>query len=370
MGRAHGRRPGPQQPHLYDHSSYRGRWLYDYAEEGEAEDLVYSRDSSRSESLGAEVRADWQATNWLRLVGAVEVFHSFVLAQEEYDEFEVSLDDRRAATSLGGFLHAEVAPHRNLTIDLGLRVDYRTRVGVTPTPRGAVIYRPSTNTTLKLLYGEAFRAPNAYEQYYHDRFTVQRAGALSPERLRSVELAWEQTHAHFLRTTLSAYRYRLRGLISLEPNGHDDFVAYTNTGGATAMGVEAAVDARWPGIFEVRGSYALQRAESDDGSELSNSPRHMFKLGMVVPVWGEKLQVALDGSFLSPRRTLSDARSERAVLLDLHVSSRGLLPGLELRAGVRNLLDWRYGDPGSAEHVQDLIPQNGVTFDAGITYSF
>jgi outer membrane receptor for ferrienterochelin and colicins len=354
----------------YDHSAYRGRWLYDYADEGEEQDLVLSRDSARSESLGAEMRADWQATNWLRVVAAVEVFHSFVLAQQEYDELETSLDDQRSATSVGAFVHTEIVPHRNVTIDVGVRVDYKTRVGVTPTPRGALTYRPSANTTLKLLYGEAQRAPNAYEQYYRDRTTVDPAGTLVPERLRSVELAWEQTHAHFLRTTLSAYRYRVRGLISLEPNGHEDFVAYANAGGVTALGVEAALDARWPGILEARASYALQRAQSDDGSELTNSPRHMVKLGFVVPVWGEKLQVAVDGSLLSPRRTLADSRTGRVLLLDLHLSSRGLLPGLELRAGVRNMLDWRFGDPGSAEHVQDQIPQDGVTFDAGISYSF
>lgn len=355
---------------FYDHSDYRGRWLYDYAEEGEPQDLVLGGDTSRSESAGAELRADWQATDWLRAVAAVELFHSFLLSQTDVDPFEVSLDDRRSATSVGGYVHAELMLHRNVTLNLGLRVDYKRLAGVTPTPRAALIYRAGRNATFKLLYGEAFRTASAFEQYYKDRFTTAQASKLSPERLRSVELAWEQTFATHLRTTLSAYRYRVRGLISLEPTGVEDFAAFRNAGGVTAMGVEAALDGRWAGVLDVRASYALQQAKSDDGRELTNSPRHMLKLGAVVPVWGEKLQVAMDGSFLSPRRTLSGARSERVVLLDVHLSSRGLLPGLELRAGVRNLLNWRYGDPGSTEHVQDLIPQNGVTFDGGISYSF
>jgi hypothetical protein len=42
--------------------------------------------------------------------------------------------------------------------------------------------------------------------------------------------------------------------------------------------------------------------------------------------------------------------------------SRRLAAGLTAGLDVRNLLDARYGDPGSREHLQDQIAQDSRTF--------
>jgi hypothetical protein len=44
---------------------------------------------------------------------------------------------------------------------------------------------------------------------------------------------------------------------------------------------------------------------------------------------------------------------------NLTLVTRRLLGGFDVSTSVYNLLDTRYGDPGSEEHVQDVIEQEG-----------
>lgn len=56
----------------------------------------------------------------------------------------------------------------NLILNQGVRHDHFSTVGGTTNPRLAVIWSPYDETTVKLLYGAPFRAPNPYELYFHD----------------------------------------------------------------------------------------------------------------------------------------------------------------------------------------------------------
>jgi len=52
------------------------------------------------------------------------------------------------------------------------------------------------------------------------------------------------------------------------------------------------------------------------------------------------------------------------------VFGQRLLKNLDLSASVYNLFDKKYGDPGGAEHLQDIIDQDGRTFRVKLTYRF
>ena len=55
----------------------------------------------------------------------------------------------------------------------------------------ALIYQPFEKTTLKALYGQAFRAPNVYELYYRDGGLSEKANPkLKPEKIQTYELLW------------------------------------------------------------------------------------------------------------------------------------------------------------------------------------
>ena len=64
---------------------------------------------------------------------------------------------------LSAYVHEEVQITPVLALTLGLRRDEYSTKGSATTPRGALVYHPSGSSTLKLLAGEAFRAPNIFE---------------------------------------------------------------------------------------------------------------------------------------------------------------------------------------------------------------
>jgi len=75
----------------------------------------------------------------------------------------------------------------------GARVDVDDRFGSHLSPRAALSILPWRGGTLKAMYSSAFRAPTAFDIYYHDP-TSQVAGGkgLKPESVRSVEASFEQ----------------------------------------------------------------------------------------------------------------------------------------------------------------------------------
>jgi hypothetical protein len=80
------------------------------------------------------------------------------------------------------------------------------------TPRLALAVRPWSGATTKLMYSEAFRAPNPYEIDASGQALI-RAGALPPEKARSVEATFEQRiDAH--RLMAGVFRTEYEGIIN------------------------------------------------------------------------------------------------------------------------------------------------------------
>ncbi len=124
-----------------------------------------------------------------------------------------------------------------MIVNAGLRYDgYENFDRVTP--RVAVIVLPSATQSLKYLYGNAFRAPNAYELnafYFGDS-----VADLRPESIDTHELVWERYINDWLRTSVSTYWYKADRLITLvaERLGASGHVV-RQPGGSTGEGARA-----------------------------------------------------------------------------------------------------------------------------------
>ncbi len=98
-----------------------------------------------------------------------------------------------------------------LLLNTGLRYDYYfDGFGGTLNPRVGAIFSPTARTTFKLLYGEAFRAPNAYERFYYPATGPD----LDPENIRTYEGVFEQYIGDRDRLSLSGHRYSVDNLIT------------------------------------------------------------------------------------------------------------------------------------------------------------
>ncbi len=257
-------------------------------------------------------------------------------------------------------------------MNLGVRFDHYSTFGHTTNPRAGLIWTPGEETALKLLYGTAFRAPNAYELFYHDgEETVKANPDLEAETLDTWELVYERQLEKNLRGLVTVYRYAIEDLIDLDTDPADDLLYFRNLNEVEATGVELEVAARWSSGVTGRLSYAYQDAENSlTGRQLSNSPDHLAKLHLIVPLRPHRVFAGIETLYTSGR----DARSGDAVsshlVANLTVFSKILKDSMEISGSIYNLFDETYSDPASEEHLQTSIEQDGRKWRVGLRYRF
>jgi iron complex outermembrane receptor protein len=88
-----------------------------------------------------------------------------------------------------------------------------------------------------------------------------------------------------------------------------------------------------------------------------------------MPAIGRGSTVAFETHLLGRRGTLAGNFVNRAVTS--HLTLIEPVGGrVDLVAHVHNLFDRTYADPGSEEHRQDAIPQDGRTFTVGLRWRY
>ena len=293
-----------------------------------------------------------------QLTAGVEFRYNQRIDQLNYDAATL-LDDRRRAGSQALFVQDEWRISPAVLLNAGLRYDRHQTFGGTVNPRLGLIHHASADTTLKFLYGTAYRAPNAYELYYTDNGTTQLANPnLRAERIRTYEAVWEHALSPVWAVNASLYRYRLTDMISQVTNAAG-LLVFVNQGRVDATGIETGIEGSlWRGV-NLKASIARQEnRESVSGRILPNSPRTLGKFSATAPLFGDAAQLGVEAAYTGARDTLANSRLGPDWLVNLNLSSRRLVPGSTLSLRVKNLFNRRSFDPGGAEHTQDRIEQD------------
>lgn len=373
----------------FDRYEFDADYPYDYdGDPVTALDLNRDLAVATAAGLDLTVRKPLGEAHELTLGG--EWRHDFELRQENWDEnpYTEYLNSVEAADLLGVFVQDEWRLRRNLVLSAGVRYDYYTVFGDTLNPRAGVIYTPWEPTTFKALYGQAFRAPNAYELYYAG-YGARGNPDLQPETIRAYELVWEQRFGSHVRTSVSAFWNDVSDLINqdLDPGADlespdDDLFFFNNTGSAVARGVEFEVEGKASWGLRGLASYAFTDTEDKTtGEALNNSPQHLGKVNLSLPFWRDKVFGGLELQAMSERKTVAGDTTGAYAVVNLTLFSRELLPGLEASASVYNLFDQRYAHPVSGDFLYtgpmsgellalDRVEQDGRTFRVKLSYRF
>jgi outer membrane receptor for ferrienterochelin and colicins len=265
----------------------------------------------------------------------------------------------------------EFAITANLTLSAGLRYDHYSNFGGTTNPRLGLIYHLSHPTTLKLLYGTAFRAPEPYELAPDYGPFYENALGLKPETIRSVEGVAEQGIGQHFTLSGSVFRNWIDKLISLETDPSTSLLVYQNADKAVATGVEVELDGHLASGLQGRASYSYANVTVPviDGI-LGNSPQHLGKLSVSYPVVQKRLFASLDAQYTSPRRTLAGNTVSGFPVFNVTLLGHSLGKHLDLSTSVYNLFDKKYFDPGRPEDPEDSIQQVGRNFRVKLTARF
>ena len=357
-----------------NYNYYRYTGDYPFSWEPMYPDTIYNSD----DVTGQWIRGEVQFTKTLIDVhkGTIGLDGQYNLQQDQrnYDHITngVNLDDKRNSHYCGIYLQDEYTISHNLTLTAGIRLDYYNTFGATINPRAALVYNPFEKSTFKFIYGRAFRAPNAYELYYHDGPATQKSNpGLSPETIDTYELVFEQTLGKYYRGSVAGFYNSIENLISLRTDTTDGLLVFDNVDEANTKGIECEIEGKWPGGHEGRIGYTLQETKNaETGKILVNSPKNLIKLNCIGALIKEKLFLGVEEQYTSRKKTISGNLTDDFFITNVTLSGRNIFKTLEVSGSVYNLFDEKYEYPGSEEHTQDTIEQDGRTFRIKFTYSF
>jgi iron complex outermembrane receptor protein len=279
-----------------------------------------------------------------------------------------ALDSRHSSTQNAVYLQDEIRLARWFIVNGGLRLDTYEDFFQRVTPRAALIFLPSSTQSLKYLYGNAFRAPNAYE--LNEVNFGRRVQSLRPESIDTHELVWERYVNDWLRTSVSTYWYKAERLITLISDTSTlAGVSYVNIGVVQAKGLELEAQMRLRGVSRAVVSYAFQSARDQvTQTPLPNSPRHVAKARISLPGPTRRSILSVESQYLSSRATLAGSTVSAAFPVSVSVI-QPFGHSWELFGSVRNLFDEAYSDPVSSALAQDTILQNGRTARIGVRWT-
>jgi outer membrane receptor for ferrienterochelin and colicins len=352
----------------YNNSNYHGKYVYDLPP------VTINKDFNHGEWFDTEIDFVKKFFDKHTVIMGMEYAYNMHIDQGNYDEspYAEYLDDKRKAVNWGVFAQDEFAILDYLTLNLGVRYDNFQTFGGTTNPRVALIYRPLEETTFKLIYGSAFRAPNSYELYYNDGPTTMKSNPnLGPETIRDYEAIIEQSLGDHFNATVLGYYYNAKDLINQTIDPEDGLEIFKNADKITSKGIEFELRGHWDGGREGKINYSHSNAQDrKDGVRLTNSPVNLAKLNLIIPVVKERFFLGLEEQYTGKRKTLAGNEAGEFMISNVTLFSKDSIKGLEISGSIYNLFNKRYSDPGAAEHLQDTIEQDGRTFRLKVVYSF
>jgi outer membrane receptor protein involved in Fe transport len=273
------------------------------------------------------------------------------------------------------FVQDEWRLHRDWTLTAGLRHDRYSDVGGSTNPRLALVWDAAADWTVKLLYGQAFRAPTFSELHATNNPIARGNPALRPETTRTLEAVsnWQATPS--LALNLSLYGYRMRDIVRAQPNpAPAPGTTYANSGRQHARGLEA--EAAWDAtrVLRLSGHVSLTRAvDPASGADVGNVPRRdIFLRADWRLASGWRLNALLN-HVADRRRATGDARPPMAdyTTLDLALSTEPGTRGWTLSAALRNAFDADVREPNLAPGlIANDLPQAGRSLTLQAGYAF
>jgi len=344
------------------YSYYRYDGFYPYSD-------FNNSDQSVGHWFGGEFQFIWDIGSNNRFTSGFEItYNPMATYKSLYSNSTVIFDGNFPFTSSSVYIQDDYKPFRNVSVILGLSANQYSGEKIHLSPRLALIYKPAGTSSLKYLYGEAFRFPNVYEKYFIalvDNFI--KSVSLNPEKIQTHELSFEKTMGNFY-GIVSLYRNQVVDLIDTQLNP-DSSLQFKNVSNVNTYGISLGLSVEVHKNFKAYINYAWQESRDANKKAISNSPAHIFNIGSSINIL-RNLSVAPVLHYESARKTVYDTYTLPFILTDVNINSFFYDEKIGLSLKINNLFNVSYYFPGGYEHVQPAIQQDVRNFILSINYSF
>lgn len=316
--------------------------------------------------VNGEIRLTNTSLNNHRILLGIEV-HQDIDAETTFglagNEPDFAISDRYH--SYGVYLQDDIAITDSAMLLAGIRFDYTER-GNRVNPRLGIIWHPQEESTLKVLYGSAFRTAN----YFEIGNNLDREGISLPglESINTLEAAFEHFFNSTTRLSGSLYHYQLANIIeeTLDPDTMSFF--FENSSTIQATGFEFEVERRFSEGAQLNLNYTVQQTDNGDGERLSNSPAHLVKLRGSLPLWSENWKLAGEVQFISHRTNEQGDKIDQYLLGNATITGK-LARDFDLSASLYNIANVTYSDPVRFNVGPD-VEQDGRSFFLKVDFHY
>ncbi len=300
------------RPYVLGHSNVNGRWW------------------------GAESRYTAAFGSQQRLIAGLE----YTSDQADYDYAELPAGYAQTVQGttrhLGLYAQDEVAITEETSLTCGFRRDKASGFASRWSPRLALVHQSDTATTVKILYGTAFRNPGFFER-------INTYQVLKPEQIQTLEGVWQHRFGASMSLQTSIFENRVKDLIQTDDTG-------TGINGAllTARGAEVEWEAHYQKDARLRMSYSLQKVRQN-GVTPDNAPMQMLKANFSLPL-NKAWTAGIETQALSRRQTASSTANVGAYsIANLTLGYRPAKNSWSVTGSIYNLFDRHYSDPISID---------------------
>lgn len=350
------------------YDAYRFKGSYPYADVNGSARSVQINDAA-ADGVGIEAVVG-QRLGKHRIVAGTAGEYNFRINQRNYYVGQPPfLDDHRTLSLAAVFGEAEINPSARFSFNLGGRLDWYDLYGTTLSPRVAAMYFPTAATSVKYIFGHAFRAPDPYDEFYVDQVDVTATNkSLKPENINSHTLLFDHAFNRTLHLDISGFSNRLNQIIEEEQDQATGDTHFANEKGNSGQGVEFELAAGRPSGWMARTSYTIERtSQSLINARVMNSPEHLAKFNGIAPI----RRIGFLGGeafFTGPQPNYLGQRIPSSLLVNATISSRTFWNSFQLSASCYNLTDRTWRTPTGPEVVQPATVQDGRTWRFRLTY--
>jgi outer membrane receptor protein involved in Fe transport len=248
--------------------------------------------------------------------------------------------------------------HRDWSLTAGIRRDQFSDVGATTNPRLALVWDASSDTTIKFLYGQAFRAPSFNELYGVNNPVFTGNPNLAPETIKTVELAlaW-QLPQKGLQINVNIFRSASDKIIQQVANSEPGTgLTFQNAVKQTSRGLELEMIYDVSKSLRISGNYSYQKSiNTKTNADAGDAPRnHLFAKAEWRFADGWLLTPQLDW-VADRKRIVNDVRPaiKDYTALDLTLRTTKF-KGFDVSATIRNLTNADIRSPTPVSIPNDL----------------
>lgn len=260
----------------------------------------------------------------------------------------------------------------DLSLSIGIRHDHYSDFEGSTNPRIGLVWNFIKNANLKILYGQAFRAP-AFDELYTINNPIFIGNAdLKPETIRTYEIGLDYKLGAKTNVNVNYFFNVIRDTIGLaQKTSPTAPQIFSNLDGANIQGVEFELKHDFGKGTYAFANYTYQDAESK-GDPIPGAVKHKGNIGVNLAL--TKYLTTNLYTFISDKRIrdADDARDDLPgyAVTNLTLTLKNILDRMKVKASLFNMFDKDYDDPAPINTLPKDIPKPGRTFYIEVDYKF